>query len=277
MTESDTAQAEQYGVLTDEAIARSRLRLGVPQQQLNPPHNYEVTADGARHFAYGYGDDNPLYCDPEYAAGTRWGSLIAPPNFLYTMGEDAAPKPDPETKALLKGDPFGGLGSYQAVMDFEWWRPLQLGDTCKVLQAQVGVQPKPSSFGGRTVHITHDYLYTNGRGEMHAVRRGTWINAERHTSRKRAKEKLEQIPYTDEQIAEIEAAYAARPVGAPSRATSRTCKSAISCSRESRGRSQQPMSLSGIWVGACSSLPQAPSVSPPGSAARHPGCTHATH
>ena len=42
MAQSDTAkpQAEQYGVLTDEAIERSRLRLGVPQPQLNPPHNY---------------------------------------------------------------------------------------------------------------------------------------------------------------------------------------------------------------------------------------------
>jgi acyl dehydratase len=198
-----------FGVLTDEVIERSRLRLGIPNPQHNPPHNYEVTWDGARHFAFGYGDDNPLYCDPEYAAGTRWGALVAPPTFLYTMGEDAAPKPDAATKALLKGDPFAGLGSYQAVMEFEWWQPLLLGDRCRTLQAQVGVRPKPSSFGGRTAHITHDYLYANGRGEMHAVRRGTWINAERHTSRKRAKEKLEPLPYTPEDLAEIDAAYAA--------------------------------------------------------------------
>jgi hypothetical protein len=125
------------------------------------------------------------------------------------MGEDAAPKPDPGVKALLKGDPFAGLGSYQAVMEFEWWRPLRLGDRCRVLQTQVGVQPKRSSFGGRTAHVTQDYLYTNGRGEMHAVRRGTWINAERHTSKNRAKERLEQQPYTSEQIAEIDLAYAA--------------------------------------------------------------------
>ena len=209
MTDTTDAKAPQYGVLTDEAIERSRLRLGVPQPQQNPPHNYEVTTDGCRHFAYGYGDDNPLYCDPAYAAGTRWGTLIAPPNFLYTMGEDAAPKPDADTKALLKGDPFAGLGSYQAVMEFEWWRPLVLGDRCKVLQAQVGVQPKPSNFGGRTVHITHDYLYANDAGQMHAVRRGTWINAERHTSKKRARQKLEQVPYTDDHIAEFDAAYAA--------------------------------------------------------------------
>ena len=196
-------------MLTDEAIERSRHRVGVPNPQRNPPHNFEVTWDGVRHFAFGYGDDNPLYCDPEYAAKTRWGSLVAPPTFLYTMGEDAAGKPDPETKALLKGDPFAGLGSYQAVMEFEWWRPLQLGDRCRVLQTQAGVEAKESRFGGRTAHVTQDYLYTNGRGEMHAVRRGTWINAERDASKKRATEKLEQPPYTPEQLAEVDAAYAA--------------------------------------------------------------------
>ncbi|WP_433761364.1 FAS1-like dehydratase domain-containing protein [Nocardia sp. CA-135398] len=209
MTSTEDKSAEQFGVLTDQAIERSRRRLGIPNPQRNPPHNYQVTWDGVRHFAFGYGDDNPLYCDPEYAAGSRWGSLIAPPTFLYTMGEDAAPKPDAETKALLKRDPFAGLGSYQAVMEFEWWQPLRLGDRSRVLQTQVGVRPKRSSFGGRTAHVTQDYLYTNGSGEMHAVRRGTWINAERHTSSKRAKEKLEQTPYTPAQLAEIDAAYAA--------------------------------------------------------------------
>ncbi|MFF3567510.1 MaoC family dehydratase N-terminal domain-containing protein [Nocardia jiangxiensis] len=209
MTSTENKSGEQFGVLTDEAVERSRRRLGIPKPQRNPPHNYEVTWDGVRHFAFGYGDDNPLYCDPEYAASTRWGSLIAPPTFLYTMGEDAAPAPDAQTKALFKGDPFAGLGSYQAVMEYEWWQPLRLGDRCRVLQAQVGVQLKPSSFGGRTAHVTQDYLYANGRGEMHALRRGTWINAERHTSKKRAKETLVQEPYTPEQLAEFDAAYAA--------------------------------------------------------------------
>jgi acyl dehydratase len=196
-----------FGELTEAALERSRQRLGIPLPQHNPPHNFEVTADGSRHFGYGYGDDNPLYCDPAYGPGTRWGSLIAPPTFLYTMGEDAAPRPDDAAKALLKGDPFAGLGSYQAVMEYEWWRPLGLGDRCKVVRTQVGVQAKPSRFGGRSAHVTFDYLYLNGRDQLHAVRRGTWVNAERHASRERATEKLEPQPYTAGQLAEIDAAY----------------------------------------------------------------------
>ncbi|MFI0961309.1 MaoC family dehydratase N-terminal domain-containing protein [Streptomyces sp. NPDC021080] len=206
MTEDSRAN---YGVLTDEAFTRSRKRIGIPDRPL-APHNFEVTADGTRHFAYGYGDANPLWCDPDYGKDTRWGSLIAPPNFIYTMGENVAPPLSPEQKQLMKGDPFAGLGSYQAVMEFEWFRPLRLGDRCRILRAQVGVQDKPSKFGGRTAHVTNDFLYANGAGEMVAVQRGTWINAERHTTKANASTKAPvdvTTPYTDAQLAEIDAAY----------------------------------------------------------------------
>lgn len=170
-----------------------------------------MSRDGIRHFAYSYGDDNPLYCDPAYGKGTRWGTTLAPPAFLYTVGEDAAPVPDAETKALLKGDPFAGLGSYQAVMEFEWYRPLVLGDTVRQLQAQVGMQEKQSRFGGRTAHVTRDFLYDNGAGEVHAVRRGTWINAERSSTKERSRNTVQRLPepYSPEQLAAIDAAYEA--------------------------------------------------------------------
>lgn len=66
-------------------------------------HNHEVTPDGTRHFAYGYGDDNPLYIDPEYGKNTRWGTMIAPPNFPYTMGENVATPLTPEQKGADQG------------------------------------------------------------------------------------------------------------------------------------------------------------------------------
>jgi acyl dehydratase len=197
--------------ISDEAFARSRQRLGIPQPLRRVSHNLDVTRDATRRFAFGYGDDNPLYCDRAYGAETRWGQLIAPPGFLYTMGEDAAPKPDDATKAILKGDPFAGLGSYQAVMEFEWYRPMVEGDTCKMMLAQVGVADKKSRFGGRTAHVTNDFLYANGKGEVVGIRRGTWINAERSATKKTAGDRKseEPVPYTPEQLAEIDAAYAA--------------------------------------------------------------------
>lgn len=195
-----------YGILTDEAIERSRKRIGIPQRR-HLPHNLEVTADGTRHFAFGYGDDNPLWCDPDYGVTTRWAGLIAPPNFIYTMGENAAPEPDDEAKAILKGDPFAGLGAYQATMEFEYYRPLRAGDRCECIRAQVGVEAKPSSFGGKSAHVTNDFLFANGAGDVVAIQRGTWIHAERHSTRDRAKESTAFPRYSDEQLAEIDAAY----------------------------------------------------------------------
>ena len=203
-----TADRAGYGVLREESFERSRQRIGIPLR-INPAHITEVTADATRHFAFGYGDDNPLYCDPEYGKNTRWGGLIAPPNFTYCMGENAAPPLTPQQRERLKGDPFAGLGSYQAAMEFEYYRPLTAGDRCHVVRAQVGVEDKPSRFGGRTAHVTHDFLYANGHGQIVTVQRGTWINAERQGSKERSADKqpVSFDPYTDAQIAEIDAAY----------------------------------------------------------------------
>ena len=202
-----------YGILTDEGVERLKKRIGIQVNRATVPHNFEVTWDGSRHFANGYGDDNPLWCDPEYGKKTRWGGLIAPPNFLYTMGEGDAPPLSAETKALLKGDPLVGLGSYQAVMEFEYWRPLKVGDRLKERNALIGVQVNDNSkFSGRTVAEIKGFIYRNQNEELTAIRRGTWIRAERHASAERKKEYELPSPYTPEQLAEIDAAYEAETI-----------------------------------------------------------------
>ncbi len=201
--------ADAYGKLTDNSFVRARKRIGIPQVLRNPPHNFEVSWDASRHFAFGYGDDNPLYCDPEYGCNTRWGNLIAPPTFQYTVGENVTPPPDPETKALLRGDPWAGLGSYQARMEFEWWRPFNLGDRVYKMRSVVGVVDKRSEFGGRSAHETICIPIANQDGDPIMVQRGTWVNTERGESRKRRKERETAEPYTEEQLAEIDACYEA--------------------------------------------------------------------
>ena len=57
------------GRLTDEGIERFREKVGVDWPYTRwTTWNEEATRDGIRHYAYGFGDDNPLWCDPDYAA-----------------------------------------------------------------------------------------------------------------------------------------------------------------------------------------------------------------
>ncbi len=60
------------GTITDEGIARLRARIGIPEPHPVPPHYLRPGLDAFRHVSVSDGDDNPLWCDPEY--GTRTGS-----------------------------------------------------------------------------------------------------------------------------------------------------------------------------------------------------------
>lgn len=58
-----------------------------------------VTADAVRHFAWGVGDDNPLWRDPTHAGASLWGGLIAPSCLLYAVHETTvAPGREPERR-----------------------------------------------------------------------------------------------------------------------------------------------------------------------------------
>jgi acyl dehydratase len=75
--------ARRFARITDEALDELRARINVPIESTAEPWCYEATRDNIRHYAHGIGDDNPLWCDPEYAAKTQFGDIIAPPSFLF--------------------------------------------------------------------------------------------------------------------------------------------------------------------------------------------------
>lgn len=67
--------------LPEDALEQVRALIGMDVRL--EQWNHEATRDTIRHYAWGIGDDNPLYCDPDYAARTRWGGIIAPPTFVF--------------------------------------------------------------------------------------------------------------------------------------------------------------------------------------------------
>ena len=62
---------DRYAKITDEAVDSLRRLIGVEITDTVEPWCYEATRDNIRHYAHGIGDDNPLWCDPAYAAATR--------------------------------------------------------------------------------------------------------------------------------------------------------------------------------------------------------------
>src|SRR5438105_9760047 len=96
------------GHITDDGVERLRARIGVPEPHPLPPHYSLPTTDTFRNVAIAYGDDNPLWCDPEYGVKTRWESAIAPPPLVggdTLVGEDEVTAVAADRRHLMKGDP----------------------------------------------------------------------------------------------------------------------------------------------------------------------------
>ena len=216
-----TTEAE-VGRITDEAVDRLRARVGVPEPHPQPPHYTELTTDVFRHVAEAYGDDNPLWCDPGYGAGTRWEGPIAPPPLVggdTLIGEDEVTRVAPEHAELMRGDPLRGVHAFYSASAREWWEPLRPGARVTRRNALVGVLDKPSSFAERAVHEWTGQVFRQADGPLLSAQYRLMIRTERSKARKAKKyDDVELAPYTDDQIAEIEAQYAAEGPRAASRA-----------------------------------------------------------
>ena len=100
--------------VTDEALDGLRKRIGVRIGRTLEPWCYESTRDNIRHYAHGIGDDNPLWCDPDYGRTTPYGDIIAPPSFIFACSR------------IISGY-VGGLPGVHAMWagcDFNWMKPI---------------------------------------------------------------------------------------------------------------------------------------------------------
>ena len=199
------------GTITDEGIARLRARVGVAEPNPQPPHYRRAGSDAFRHVAEAYGDDNPLWREPSYAATTRWGDAIAPPPLVggdTLVGVDEVPEATPEQRELLRGEPLRGVHAYYSASARDWWAPLRPGRPVWRRNALVGVLDKPSEFAGRAVHEWTGQVFRDADTLLAAQLR-LMVRTERGAARDRRRDEPPTVAeaYTDEAIAAIDAQY----------------------------------------------------------------------
>ena len=213
----DQRTSDDQGAINEQSLDRLRARIGIAQPHPQPPWYREPGTDAFRHVSEACGDDNPLWCDPDYGAGTVWGGPVASPNMNggdTLIGENEVTSLDPDTKSLLKGDPLRGAHAYYAGSHREWWAPLRPGTRVTRRNALVGVHDKSSEFADRTVHEWTGEVFAAPDHVLSAQYRLMIRTDRRAVEAKGDATKyagVEIEPYTDEQIEEIEAACVAEP------------------------------------------------------------------
>lgn len=144
----DTAQ------MPADALEQARAMIGMPITF--EQYNYEATRDTIRHYAYGLGDDNPLFSDPEYVKQTRWRSIIAPPCFYFGVIDCAVNPGLPE------------IQWYMAESTWRFFRPLYRNDEIHLQARYLDAKEAKGQTASRIIFQTGDVTFTNQRGEKTA-------------------------------------------------------------------------------------------------------------
>jgi acyl dehydratase len=191
------ASTPEDGRITNDGVARMRERLNAPFGRMKPPHNRCAAADTIRHFAWGYGDDNPLYTEEEYACGTRWGDAIAPPMYLLTMGENEVGPLPPDVRERPRGA-LRGVHLFNAGTKIEFFRPIRVGNRIAESIRLVDVVERTSQFAGgnRSVISYNEHLYQNAVSrEVYARRLSWYVHSEREACRAAGRDASIPEPY----------------------------------------------------------------------------------
>lgn len=183
------------GKITDAAIEAARGMIGV---QLRPegPFLQDATADTIRNFCNGIGDLNPLFRDAEYGRSSRYGTVVAHPNFPMAFGWIGRTRWG-----------FPGVHGFYAGNDWELFRVIRPGDRLTAIERVVGVEEKQSKFSGRLIIQYVEASFLNQRDELVARVLGWCTRHERSAAREKGKYKdVQKHEYTPEELEVIDRA-----------------------------------------------------------------------
>lgn len=202
-----TKTERSFPTITERGLDELRARIGVKIGATAEPWCYEATRDNIRHYAHGIGDDNPLWCDPEYAAKTRHGGIIALPSFLFS------------TSRIVSGY-VGGLPGVHAMWsgaDWTWHKAVKRNDVISTEAHLKNLIEHQTRFAGRAVQQIYHVDFFNQDGDKVAEADSWCFRTERDHAREQGskyKEVRAREPrrYSPEEIKEAYKLYAQEDV-----------------------------------------------------------------
>lgn len=169
---TDNTAQESFPVITDEMVADMRARIGDPMPDHFEPWITEVTRDAIRHYAHGIGDDNPLWCDPDYARGTKFGDVIAPPSILFACTQAGG---------SVTGMP--GIHAMWAGCEFTWHHPIRRNTAISNKAYLKDLIEHQTRFAGRAFQQIHHIDFFDEKGVLLAEMDNWMFRTERDAAR----------------------------------------------------------------------------------------------
>ena len=182
------------GEFTPELIEEMRSKRGLKLRAENHLFNEEATKGAIRRFVDGIGDPNPLFRDESYGNRTKYGGIVAPPSWVFSV---------------LAGIQFGwrGLAGFHSASDMAFFKPIRLNDKIRPEETFLDFEgPKESEFAGRMIFDYFEDKYFNQNEELVSKVIRLVIRTERKAARKKGKYKRLTLPHpwTEKELKAIE-------------------------------------------------------------------------
>lgn len=149
--------------LLEEHISNGRKLIGTVVsigQSGTTYFNEEATRDTIRHYAWGVTDMNPLWLDETYAGGTRFGVIIAPPTFLYSVVLPTM------ARSRLKPPPGTPWTTLYGGTSWDLYRVVAIGDRIHATGRLIDSCIKASKTVGQIGVLTTEIHYWNQNQQL---------------------------------------------------------------------------------------------------------------
>ena len=202
-----TKDTDIFPKITEQGLEDLRRRIGKPIVNSLEPWCHEATRDNIRHYAHGIGDDNPLWCDPDYAAKTQHGGIVALPSFLFSCSR------------IVSGY-VGGLSGVHAMWagaDWTWHAPVLRNDEIRTEAHLKDLVEHQTRFAGRAIQQIYHVDFFKQDGSKVAEADSWCFRTDRDEARERGT-KYDEVKarearvYSDEELAAFYDGYAREEV-----------------------------------------------------------------
>ena len=199
--------SQRFPKITEQGMADLRQRIGKPIVDTLEPWCHEATRDNIRHYAHGIGDDNPLWCDPAYAAQSVHGGIVALPSFLFA------------TSRIISGY-VGGLAGVHAMWagaNWTWHRWVKRNEAITTTAHLKDLVEHNTRFAGRAVQQIYHVEFFGENGDKVADADSWCFRTDRDIAREEGTKyddlkDREPRKYTQQELDKIYDLYAAEEV-----------------------------------------------------------------
>lgn len=133
-----------------------------------------IDKSSIKRYAQAIFDSNPIYFDEDYAKNSKYGTIIAPPTYIFDVSHDIFADTGKDGRDLTRIT-IEGLQAIRGGNEYQFIKPAKVGDIINAKRKIIDIYEKEGKTAGKILFIVYDTTFTNQRDEILGITRETMM------------------------------------------------------------------------------------------------------